>query len=462
MEKLNLNNTKGKVPFISKLAYGFGDVGCNFSWSFVVSFLMIFYTDVFGISMAAVATLMLVSRFWDAFNDPLIGSLSDRTKSRWGRYRPWLLFGAPITALVLLLCFWAHPDMDYTGKIIYMSITYGLLVLGYTCVNLPYGTLCGAMTQNIDERAQINTSRSVAAMIAIGVINIITVPLVKYCGDGTLSSAQGFISVAAIYGLIFTFCHWFCFAKTKEMVKVEISSKAVPVSDQLKAVVKNKPFLMAVVGQLLFGFILYGRNADLIYYFKYVEGNEDLFSFFSGVIVVPSIIGAALFPLIFKWTGNKGWAASVFSVLMGISMVALYFFSPNESPVLFYIFAVLAQFFFSGFNTALYAIIPDCVEYGEWKTGIRNDGFQYSFISLANKIGMALGTSLLALVMGWAGYEANVEQSETVKEVIHHAFSTVPGILWIITAGIMLFYRLGRKEYNKIIEELENRKTNNK
>ena len=462
MEKLNLNNAKGKVPFISKLAYGFGDVGCNFSWSFVVSFLMIFYTDVFGISMAAVATLMLVSRFWDAFNDPLIGSLSDRTKSRWGRYRPWLLFGAPITALVLLLCFWAHPDMDYTGKIIYMSITYGLLVLGYTCVNLPYGTLCGAMTQNIDERAQINTSRSVAAMIAIGVINIITVPLVKYCGDGTLSSAQGFISVAAIYGLIFTFCHWFCFAKTKEMVKVEISSKAVPVSDQLKAVVKNKPFLMAVVGQLLFGFILYGRNADLIYYFKYVEGNEDLFSFFSGVIVVPSIIGAALFPLIFKWTGNKGWAASVFSVLMGISMVALYFFSPNESPVLFYIFAVLAQFFFSGFNTAIYAIIPDCVEYGEWKTGIRNDGFQYSFISLANKIGMALGTSLLALVMGWAGYEANVEQSETVKEVIHHAFSTVPGILWIITAGIMLFYRLGRKEYNKIIEELENRKTNNK
>ena len=462
MEKLNLNNTKGKVSFISKLAYGFGDVGCNFSWSFVVSFLMIFYTDVFGISMAAVATLMLVSRFWDAFNDPLIGSLSDRTKSRWGRYRPWLLFGAPITALVLLLCFWAHPDMDYTGKIIYMSITYGLLVLGYTCVNLPYGTLCGAMTQNIDERAQINTSRSVAAMIAIGVINIITVPLVKYCGDGTLSSAQGFISVAAIYGLIFTFCHWFCFAKTKEMVKVEISSKAVPVSDQLKAVVKNKPFLMAVVGQLLFGFILYGRNADLIYYFKYVEGNEDLFSFFSGVIVVPSIIGAALFPLIFKWTGNKGWAASVFSVLMGISMVALYFFSPNESPVLFYIFAALAQFFFSGFNTAIYAIIPDCVEYGEWKTGIRNDGFQYSFISLANKIGMALGTSLLALVMGWAGYEANVEQSETVKEVIHHAFSTVPGILWIITAGIMLFYRLGRKEYNKIIEELENRKTNNK
>lgn len=458
MEIQNSYSPIGKVPLISKIAYGFGDVGCNFSWSFVVSFLMIFYTDVFGIGMAAVATLMLVSRFWDAFNDPIIGSLSDRTKSRWGRYRPWLLFGAPVTALILVLSFWAHPDMAYTYKVVYMSVTYGLLVLGYTCVNLPYGTLCGAMTQNIDERAQINTSRSVAAMIAIGVINIITVPLVKYCGDGTLSSAQGFICVAAIYGLIFTLCHWFCFAKTKEVVEIPMTSNAVPVSQQLKAVAKNKPFLMAVIGQLLFGFILYGRNADLIYYFKYVEGNEDLFSFFSGVIVVPSIIGAALFPLVFKWTGNKGWASSVFSVLMGICMVALYFFSPNEDPVLFYTFAALTQFFFSGFNTAIYAIIPDCVEYGEWKTGIRNDGFQYSFISLANKIGMALGTSLLALVMGWAGYEANTEQSEAVKQVIHHAFSTVPGILWIITAGIMLFYRLSRKEYNQIVRELNNRK----
>ena len=182
------NNSQGKVPFISKLAYGMGDVGCNFSWMFVGNFLMIFYTDVFGISMSAVATLMLVSRFWDAINDPIIGTLTDKTHTRWGRFRPWLLFGAPITALVLILTFWAHPEWSQTAKIIYMAVTYCILVLGYTCVNLPYGTLCGAMTQDIDERAKLNTSRSVSAMMAIGVINIVTVPLISWFEEQALSA----------------------------------------------------------------------------------------------------------------------------------------------------------------------------------------------------------------------------------------------------------------------------------
>ena len=202
-------DTNIKVTLLSKVAYGMGDVGCNFSWMFVGNFLMIFYTDVFGISMGAVAALMLFSRFWDAINDPIIGALSDKTHSRWGRYRPWLLIAAPLTSLVLIFSFWAHPEWSSTAKIIYMAITYCILVLGYTCVNIPYGTLCGAMTQNIEERAQINTFRSVSAMIAIGIINIITVPLIESLGKG--DDKKGYLLVAVVYGCIFAACHIFCF-----------------------------------------------------------------------------------------------------------------------------------------------------------------------------------------------------------------------------------------------------------
>ena len=257
---MNTTSNKGRVPFISKIAYGMGDVGCNFSWMFVSNFLMIFYTDVFGIGMSAVATLMLVSRIWDAVNDPIIGTLTDKTHTRWGRFRPWLLFGAPITAIILMLTFWAHPDWSQTAKIVYMAVTYCILVLGYTCVNLPYGTLCGAMTQDIDERAKLNTSRSVSAMIAIGVLNIITVPLVTFLGKG--NAQFGYLAVAIIYGVIFAACHLFCFSKTKEVVEVPVGQK-LPLSVQLKSVLKNRPYQLAILGQFLFGFILYGRNAEL-------------------------------------------------------------------------------------------------------------------------------------------------------------------------------------------------------
>ena len=448
----------GKVPLISKIAYGFGDVGCNFSWMFVGNFLMIFYTDVFGISMSAVAALMLFSRFWDAINDPIVGGLTDSTNTRWGRYRPWLLIAAPLTAVVLIASFWAHPDWNDTVKIVYMIITYCILVLGYTCVNIPYGTLCGAMTQNIEERAKINTFRSVSAMIAIGVINIITIPLISKLGNG--SDQQGYLLVAILYGIIFALCHIFCFAKTKEAVTVP-EKKKIPIKLQIKTVAQNKPYLLALIGQFLFGVTLYGRNADALYYFKYVEGSETLFTTYSLVIIIPSIIGAGLFQILFKLTENKGRTASILAFCTGVSMLSLYLFSPVESAVAFYIFSGLTQFFFAGFNTAIYAIIPDCVEYGEWKTGIRNDGFQYAFISLGNKIGMAIGTSVLAAALSCAGFEANIKQNEAVLSIMKHSFSTIPGVLWIITAVVLFFYRLNKKSYNKIVDEIKERKAEN-
>ena len=142
----------------------------------------------------------------------------------------------------------------------------------------------------------------------------------------------------------------------------------------------------------------------------------------------------------------------------GISMLSMYFFNVKESAVIFYALAGVTQFFFSGFNTAIYAIIPDCVEYGEWKTGLRNDGFQYAFVSLGNKIGMAIGTAMLAMLLGKYGYVANQTQNSAVISIMKHSFSTIPGILWIVTAIVLFFYRLNKKRYNEIVEDLKNGK----
>lgn len=187
-----------------------------------------------------------------------------------------------------------------------------------------------------------------------------------------------------------------------------------------------------------------------------------MFSTYSLCIILPSIIGAACFPIVFRLTNNKGRSASIFALLTGISMFCMYFFTAGEAPVPFYLFSCLAQFFFSGFNTAIYAIVPDCVEYGEWKTGLRNDGFQYAFISLGNKIGMAIGTSALAAVLGSLGYMANQQQNPAVVAVMKHSFTTIPGILWMVTAGVLYFYRLNRKSYNKIVQEIQERRNNGK
>ena len=139
-------------------------------------------------------------------------------------------------------------------------------------------------------------------------------------------------------------------------------------------------------------------------------------------------------------------------------MLCMFFFNVKETPAAFYTLAGITQFFFSGFNTAIYAIIPDCVEYGEWKTGLRNDGFQYAFVSLGNKIGMAIGTAMLAALLGKYGYVANQAQNDTVISIMKYAFTTIPGILWIVTAVVLFFYRLNKKRYNEIVEDLKNGK----
>ena len=201
-ESTHAVDTNIKIPFWKASCFGLGDFGNNFVWTFVGSYLMIFYTDVFGIPMAAVSLLMLIARAWDAINDPIIGGLSDRTRTRWGRYRPWVLLMSFPTAIITVLTFWAHPDWSDTSKIVYMYVTYALLVLCYTGVNIPYSAMTSVLTQNTDERAKLSTMRITLANVSIAGIGIIVVPMVSALGGGNDAIGYRLTAIILKHGTI--------------------------------------------------------------------------------------------------------------------------------------------------------------------------------------------------------------------------------------------------------------------
>lgn len=457
-ESIQTVDTNIKIPFWKAACFGLGDFGNNFVWTFVGSYLMIFYTDVFGIPMAAVSLLMLIARAWDAINDPIIGGLSDRTRTRWGRYRPWVLLMSFPTAIITVLTFWAHPDWSNTSKIVYMYVTYVLLVFCYTGVNIPYSAMTSVLTQNTDERAKLSTMRITLANISIAGIGIIVIPMVSALGKG--DAAMGYRLTAVIFVLIFMCCSAVVFATQKEVVPPPVKHK-YPLRVQFKSMLANRPFLIAFCGQLLWGFFIHGRGSMYTYYFKYVQGDAGLMSLYNLVGLVPLVAGCYLFKAWYNVDGNKGRVTAYGCIGAGIAMILMRFTSPIGSPVLFYALCAISKFFEGVLASGIYGVIPDTVEYGQLKTGVRNDGFLSAFISLGNKFGIALGSAGVAAILAVLGFQANVTQTPLVSGTINNFFTVIPGILSVLCGIVFLFYKIDRKTFNDILSKLNDKVQSN-
>ncbi len=449
-------DTNIKIPFWKSCCFGLGDFGNNFIWTFVGSYLMIFYTDVFGIPMAAVSLLMLVARVWDAINDPLIGGWADRTKTKWGRYRPWVLFMSFPAAIIAVFTFWAHPNWSETAKIIYMYVTYGLLVFCYTGVNIPYSAMTSVLTQNTDERAKLSTMRITLANISIASIGVIVLPMVAFLGKG--NDAVGYRLTAIIFVTVFVLCQFVVFASQKEVVPPPVRQK-YPLGVQFKSVLVNRPFQIAFCGQLLWGFFIHGRGSMYAYYFKYVQGDEGLMAVYNLVKFVPLVAGCYLFRAWYNRNGNKGRVTAYACIGAGLAMLVMRFTSPIASPIPFYILCAVSGFFEGVLASGIYGVIPDTVEYGELKTGVRNDGFLSAFISLGNKFGIALGSAGVAAVLAALGFQPNVNQTPLVVGTINNFFTVFPGVLSVLCGVIFLFYKIDREAFDQILRQLKAKET---
>ncbi|HDQ44134.1 MAG TPA: MFS transporter [bacterium] len=442
----------GKLPVREKIGYGLGDTASNLYWQMFVNFLMFFYTDIFGIPAAAVGTMLVVSRFWDALNDPLMGIIADRTKTRWGRFRPYLIWISGPLAVIGILTF-LTPDFGITGKLIYAYITYTLIMMAYTAINIPYSALMGVMSPNTQERTGIATYRFVLAFVGAFIVQGLTLPLVRFFGGG--NQALGFPLTMAVYGALAGFLFYLTFALTRERVQPPPGQKT-SLKDDLKDLIHNRPWMiLLVMGVFTLGNIIV-RSGTILYYFKYYINNQALASLFMVLGTIAVIAGVACTQFFSKRLGKKKFYLIVMTLTS--ILTALFFFIPKEQIILIFALHILISFVMAPQAPLLWSMYADTADYSEWKNGRRATGLIFSAATFAQKFGIALGGGLAGWLLAIFGFVANVPQSEQTLTGIRLMMSLFPAIGTAVATIAAFFYELDDRTMQQIESELKERK----
>jgi GPH family glycoside/pentoside/hexuronide:cation symporter len=431
-----------------KIAYGLGDTASNFIFQTVMLFLTFYYTDVVGIPAAAVGSMFLLVRVFDAVTDPLMGSLADRTRTRWGAYRPYLLWLALPFALCSVLAFTSPEWLTEDGKLYYAFITYALLMIMYTAINIPYSALGGVLSADASERVSIQSYRFVFAMGGGLLVTSFMLPLVDYLGNG--NEALGYQRAMIVMSIVGMVLFLLCFAGTKERVKPANETPA-PYKTQLAAIWKNDQcrVLCMVAIVLLTGMVM--RNTLALYYVKYVLQRPESATLFVTAGMVGSIIGCALAnPVAKRFCKIKVYT---WLQLASAAVCIVNYFVPYQAW-----FTAIALHFLWGLilqmaTPLLWAKIADVVDYGEDKTGLRMTGLTYSTVVFFIKVGLALGGALAGWLLASVNYQPDAFSPDVAKGIVA-LFCIGPAIASIGVAIIMRWYTLDNQKMMAIQQRL--------
>jgi sugar (Glycoside-Pentoside-Hexuronide) transporter len=440
------------VGFGEKVAYGCGDAANNIVWSSIATFMVFFLTDVAGIPAAVAGIIMLFARLFDGVVDIVVGLMVDRTHTRFGKSRPWLLWMClPFGVLTVLL--FSVPNLDTAGKTVYFAVVYTLINIVYSCINIPYSTLNTMITQDQYQRSLLNIYRMVGAALMSLVVSAGTAGFVKSLGNGPDAWQKVFTGYAILSIILFLITFGF----TKERVKAPPSaggnSAGVSVRKQISALLKNK-YLWIIISMMFMLYIYNGLAGSSIYYCKYILGKEDLLGVIQVAGTLPAMVMVfAVAPLVKKYgKRNCALAGTVVSVIGNILMAA----NSDNFPM------VLTGLVIRGIGmTPLactgFAMVYDTIEYGDWKTGIRSEGLICSVSGLTSKVGTGLGAALIGWLLTSGGYSAgSAAQTAGSLLAIKAGFIYLPMVFSLFSIIALFFYKLDQL-YPKIIKELGER-----
>ena len=433
------------------LGYAAGEVSNNLTFSMVSAFLLIYYTDVAGISPATAGTLFLVVRVWGGITDLFAGRRVDDTSTRWGRFRPYLLFGSfPLLALLVIL-FSIPGGLTDTGTFVWALVSYALFQLAYSFVNIPYGSLPAAMTQEPDERAKFSAGRVVAASLTILVIAVVVSPQISRSGDLQRSLTLTTVVFAVIgFGL-----YLWCFATAREAVRR--AEERSTVRETVEMMRHNKPLVVLCASSLLFLTGMFSLQTVGVYYARDVLGDADLYIAMTVMQTVGMIVAAAIVPKAVVAIGKRRTyiVAGLIAGAGGI-VVAL---APGSVPAIgIAAFGVLG-FGMGAINTLIFALQPDTVDYGEWKSGVRAEGGSYSVLSFTRKAGQGVGGAVAAYTIGLGGYVSGASgQSDAALTSIRVAAGAVPAVVILGATAVMLTYPLTEATLRSLVGEMAERR----
>ncbi|GMO41468.1 MAG: glycoside-pentoside-hexuronide (GPH):cation symporter [Treponemataceae bacterium] len=439
---------KERIKLREKLAFGLGDMASNVVWAGVGAFVTFYYTNSAGLAAAAVGTMFLVSRIFDGFSDIVMGLVIDRTKSRFGKARPWLLWMAVPFGIVGVLVFSVPTGWSPAAKLVYAYITYNLLsTVVYTAINLPYGTMTALITDNSKDRTILSAFRMTGTLICVIVVSMIVMPMVEGFGSGpgAWQKTFGILSGAAVVLFLL------CFLGTKERVGASTKKEDIaPINLAIGALLKNKYWYITVgisiLGQMMTGFM--GVN---VYYAKYWLGNEGLTGLLALSSTISMLIGLVSMPALSAKFGKRNM------MLTGNIVTAAGALIQSFAPTSFAVVAggnIIRGFGTSPLLALGFVMYADVIDYGEWKTGIRTEGLTYSASSFGAKVGAGLGAAVLGWALAFGKFDAALAvQDAPAMNAIRFVFIFLPMILCALNIILLIFYNLD-KELPAILAEL--------